>query len=87
MPLSRRKFFGMGASASAAMMLTSFETLAMEKPAFHTNQGYSLKIMGTNWGFRGTVDEFCARAKKKGMMVLKCGGQVMQQDSKSYLLP
>lgn len=66
MPLTRRKFFGLGASASASMMLTSFEALAMEKPAFQTNQGFSLKIMATNWGFRGTVDEFCAKAKKEG---------------------
>jgi len=66
MPLTRRKFFGMGASASAAMMLTSFEALAMEKPAFKTNQGFSLKIMATNWGFRGTTDEFCAKAKQEG---------------------
>ncbi|GHB72762.1 sugar phosphate isomerase/epimerase family protein [Persicitalea jodogahamensis] len=28
--------------------------------------GYSLKILATNWGYRGTVDEFCAAVKKEG---------------------
>ncbi len=27
---------------------------------------FELKIMGTNWGFAGTTDEFCAKAKKEG---------------------
>lgn len=66
MPLTRRKFFGLGASATTAMMLSSLETFAKDKPAFSAAKGFSLKIMGTNWGFRGTTDEFCAKAKKEG---------------------
>lgn len=66
MPLSRRKFFGLGASASAAWMLSSFESLAMDTPTFTHNPAFSLKVMATNWGFRGSVDEFCAKAKKEG---------------------
>lgn len=27
---------------------------------------FSLTIMGTNWGFEGSVDAFCAKAKKEG---------------------
>jgi sugar phosphate isomerase/epimerase len=27
---------------------------------------FELKIMGTNWGFDGTTDAFCAKAKKEG---------------------
>lgn len=27
---------------------------------------FSIKIFATNWGFNGTNDEFCARAKKEG---------------------
>jgi sugar phosphate isomerase/epimerase len=30
------------------------------------HKNYELKIMATNWGFRGTIDEFCARVKKEG---------------------
>jgi len=28
--------------------------------------GYSLKILATNWGYRGTLDELCAAVKKEG---------------------
>lgn len=28
--------------------------------------GFSLKILATNWGYRGTLDEFCAAIKKEG---------------------
>ncbi len=40
--------------------------------------------MATNWGFRGTVDEFCAKAKKKDTMVLRCGGRAMLRVSRIY---
>lgn len=30
------------------------------------NNEFELKIMATNWGFTGTVDEFCGKAKKEG---------------------
>lgn len=83
MPLTRRKFFGLGASATTAMLLSSLESMALDRPAFHTNQGYSLRIMGTNWGFRGTTDEFCARAKKEGYDGIEMwwpGDQAAQQE-------
>ena len=30
------------------------------------SKDYELKIMATNWGFNGTTDEFCVKAKKEG---------------------
>ena len=30
------------------------------------SKGFALKIMATNWGFNGTIDEYCARVKKDG---------------------
>ena len=30
------------------------------------NKNFELKIMATNWGFSGTLDEFCAKAKREG---------------------
>jgi sugar phosphate isomerase/epimerase len=30
------------------------------------NAGFDLRIMATNWGFEGTVDEYCAKVKKEG---------------------
>lgn len=67
MTLSRRKFFELGTSVSAgAIMLSAFDAMADDKPAFTVNPAFSLKVLATNWGFRGTVDEFCAKAKKEG---------------------
>src|ERR1700748_835803 len=30
------------------------------------SDGYQLKIMATNWGFNGSMEEFCAKAKEAG---------------------
>lgn len=30
------------------------------------NKAFDLKILATSWGFPGSLDEFCARAKKEG---------------------
>ena len=63
----RRTFILSSATASAAMFLSSLETFAIaNKPSFSKNSRYELKIMATNWGFDGSMDEFCAMAKKEG---------------------
>lgn len=67
MALTRRKFFELGASASAgAWMLSALDVFGADKPSFTSNPAFSLKVLATNWGFRGTVDEFCSKAKKEG---------------------
>ena len=30
------------------------------------NKNFKLKILATNWGFNGTIDEYCSRVKKEG---------------------
>lgn len=65
MSIDRRKFLSTTTSL-AAVALTSFETLFAAKPAFTVPEGFALTVMGTNWGFAGTMDEFCAKAKKTG---------------------
>ena len=30
------------------------------------NSSFQLKVLATNWGFNGTIDEYCARVKKDG---------------------
>src|ERR1700712_2512154 len=67
MPINRRHFIELTASASTALLLSSLDTFsATNKPAFTMDNKFELKIMGTNWGFTGTVDEFCAKAKQEG---------------------
>ncbi|MBS1750066.1 MAG: twin-arginine translocation signal domain-containing protein [Bacteroidetes bacterium] len=65
MPLNRRKFIGTTAALGGAM-LAPLTSQNMNKPLFTIPADFTLKIMATNWGFPGTVDEFCARAKKEG---------------------
>ena len=65
MKSNRRKF--LQTSATAALMLSSLhEALSETQPCSTMNKNYELKIMATNWGFNGTTDEFCAKAKKEG---------------------
>lgn len=64
---NRRKFIYSTATVSAATYLSSLEAFSQaNKPSFTVSKNYELKIMATNWGFAGSIDEFCARAKKEG---------------------
>jgi sugar phosphate isomerase/epimerase len=67
MKQNRRKFIKTSTAGSAALLLSSLDSFSQShKPSFAMNKNYELKIMATNWGFRGTLDEFCAKAKKEG---------------------
>jgi sugar phosphate isomerase/epimerase len=67
MKQNRRKFIQQSAAGSAAILFSSLQGLATNplnniKP----NAGYQLKVLATNWGFDGTMEAFCAKAKKEG---------------------
>ena len=63
----RRKFIKLSAASAAALFLSSLDTFSLAtKPLVTMNKNYELKIMATSWGFEGTVDAFCAKAKKEG---------------------
>lgn len=62
MQSTRRHFIQ---TATTAMLLLSLETFATSMPS-NLNAAFELKIMATNWGFPGTTDSFCAKAKKEG---------------------
>jgi sugar phosphate isomerase/epimerase len=59
MPTSRRTFLSQAALLSASLDSLAF---AAPKPA----QGFSLKVMATNWGFKGPIADFCRKAKETG---------------------
>ena len=65
MGINRRKFLSITGTA-AAITTSPFESLFAAKPAFKVPTGFALKIMGTNWGFNGSTDTFCAKAKEVG---------------------
>lgn len=62
--MKRREFMNLTATSA---LLSSMETLAQEKISVdNINAGFQLKIMATNWGWEGSMDAFCAAAKKEG---------------------
>ena len=65
--LNRRNFLQTSASATAATLLAPISELAaQETEAVAAAPGFQLLVMATDWGFPGTVDQFCAQAKKEG---------------------
>ncbi|MBS1667767.1 MAG: sugar phosphate isomerase/epimerase [Bacteroidetes bacterium] len=49
------------------MMVSSLDSFAFpHKPILNMNSNFDLKIMATNWGFPGTIDEYCAKVKRDG---------------------
>jgi sugar phosphate isomerase/epimerase len=55
-------------TAATALFLPSLDSFAKQHPLMSTNTttGFELKIMATNWGYDGTVDSYCGKAKKEG---------------------
>ena len=67
MKQNRRKFIKTTSAGTAALFFSSLEKISLEKKSFTAmNKNYALKIMATNWGFNGTIDDFCAKVKKEG---------------------
>ncbi len=64
---NRRDFLKLTGLTTSATLLSSLESFSTEpQPIVPTNGNYKLKVLATNWGFDGTIDAFCAKAKKEG---------------------
>ena len=63
---TRRQFLKKSALASAAPLLPSLNLEPEERIIDRIAPGFKLIFMATNWGFNGTTDQFCARAKAEG---------------------
>lgn len=49
------------------MLLSSIESIAsLNFPGHVMNTNFNLKILATNWGFDGSLDEYCYKVKKEG---------------------
>jgi sugar phosphate isomerase/epimerase len=66
MTVNRRKFLRTTTSASTALLLSSLNVFGSPPQNIYTSSTYRLKILATNWGFTGTLDEYCAKVKKEG---------------------
>jgi sugar phosphate isomerase/epimerase len=65
--LNRKNFLIWAASSSTAMALHSLDAYAMPaKLDSMMNTGFELKLLATNWGFPGTLDDYCSKVKKEG---------------------
>ena len=60
--LSRRDFL----HQSSAWLGASTATWTSLPDAVPASAGYALYIMATNWGFNGSIDDFCKKAKAEG---------------------
>jgi sugar phosphate isomerase/epimerase len=64
---NRRKFITNTAAGSAAFLMSSLDSFSLQThPNMDRNKNYELQIMATDWGFDGTFDAFCAKAKNAG---------------------
>lgn len=71
MQLNRRTFLKQSAAAGATSFLPALPafsqgTEANPFPETKAASGFKLLVLATNWGFQGSTDEFCRRAKEAG---------------------
>lgn len=65
--MKRRRFIRNTTFGSAALMASALQAWAEASPhPITANAGFTLKVMATNWGFDGSIDAFCSRARKEG---------------------
>src|SRR5687768_4964313 len=64
--MDRRKFLGLSGFASALLLSVEETNALLPKSSFTMNKNYELKVLATNWGFPGTMDEYCGKVKKDG---------------------
>ncbi|HSU49530.1 MAG TPA: sugar phosphate isomerase/epimerase [Segetibacter sp.] len=64
--MNRRKFLHSSTTASTVLLLSSLNTFSAPHPTAKTKADFKLKVLATNWGFTGTIDEYCGKVKKEG---------------------
>jgi sugar phosphate isomerase/epimerase len=65
--LNRRNFLGTTTSAGTALLLFALDAYSTTHTStFTMNTNFELKLLATNWGFPGSLDSYCAKAKGEG---------------------
>jgi len=65
--LNRRNFLGTTTSAGTALLLSALDAYSTTHTStFTMNTNFELKLLATNWGFPGSLDAYCAKAKAEG---------------------
>jgi sugar phosphate isomerase/epimerase len=65
MSVNRRKFISLSAGFGG-LAFAPLEPLFAEKPDMNLPETFTLQVLATNWGFPGSTDAFCAKAKQAG---------------------
>ncbi len=63
--MKRRNFLQTMGTAAAAVQFSPVLAPSI-LPNKNMNNNFKLKVLATNWGFNGTLDAYCAKAKKEG---------------------
>lgn len=61
--MNRRNFIELSTSSAAALLLPLETFASPQKTNFTVNENFKLKILATNWGFAGTLDEYLSKVK------------------------
>lgn len=66
MSITRRDFINAAALTGVGALVDPFHIAASQRSEINAMPGFELIILGTNWGFEGSLDDFCSRLKKEG---------------------
>ena len=64
--MNRRNFLQSTAATAAATVLPNIDSVAATMPRPAVAGKIPIKVLATNWGWPGTFDEFCQKAKESG---------------------
>lgn len=83
MEQNRRQFISNAAVATTALFLSSLDTFAHVLPQAAAQPGFQLKVLATNWGYGGSMEELCAAVKREGYdgLELWWPGEKAEQDA------
>ncbi|MET3879496.1 TIM barrel protein [Chitinophaga sp. OAE865] len=62
---NRRNFIKQSAILGSALCIPALPAFAAATPVT-AKEGYRLIVLATNWGYTGSINDFCAQAKKAG---------------------
>lgn len=66
MPHNRRRFIQQSGTIVSGLWMSSLEQMIPARPKFIGNPKFKLMVLATNWGFNGSMDEYCSKVQKEG---------------------
>ncbi len=84
MTVNRRSFLKSSVTSGAALLMGGEEIRASGKEIL-LPPGFSIVIMATNWGFDGSIEQFCAKAKQAGYDGIEVGWPADPSDQRKLL--